>query len=54
MGTDHSHDKPNVIFILGGPGSGKGTQCKKITENNPKTNFVHLSTGALLREAMKE
>ena len=21
------HHKPTVIFILGGPGSGKGTQC---------------------------
>jgi len=23
----------NIIFILGGPGSGKGTQCAKIVEN---------------------
>ena len=24
--------KPVVIFILGGPGAGKGTQCSKIVE----------------------
>lgn len=22
--------KPHVVFVLGGPGSGKGTQCAKI------------------------
>lgn len=35
-----------VIFILGGPGSGKGTQCEKIVE---KYGFTHLSSGDLLR-----
>lgn len=24
--------KPLVIFVLGGPGAGKGTQCSKIVE----------------------
>lgn len=24
--------KPNVVFVLGGPGAGKGTQCEKIVE----------------------
>ncbi|CAF4767788.1 unnamed protein product, partial [Rotaria sp. Silwood1] len=24
--------KPNVIFVLGGPGAGKGTQCVRIAE----------------------
>lgn len=24
--------KPNVVFVLGGPGAGKGTQCSKIVE----------------------
>ena len=24
--------KPQVVFVLGGPGAGKGTQCTKITE----------------------
>lgn len=33
--------------MLGGPGSGKGTQCDKIVK---KYGFTHLSTGDLLRE----
>merc|ERR1712012_1156843 len=39
--------KPNVIFVLGGPGAGKGTQCARIVE---KFGHVHLSAGDLLRE----
>jgi len=39
--------KPNVLFVLGGPGSGKGTQCAKIAETY---DFCHLSAGELLRE----
>jgi len=35
-----------VIWVLGGPGSGKGTQCDKIVE---KYGFTHLSSGDLLR-----
>ncbi|XP_054282912.1 adenylate kinase isoenzyme 1 isoform X1 [Macrosteles quadrilineatus] len=35
-----------VIWVLGGPGSGKGTQCDKIVA---KYNFTHISTGDLLR-----
>ncbi|XP_026478587.1 adenylate kinase isoenzyme 1-like [Ctenocephalides felis] len=35
-----------VIWVLGGPGSGKGTQCDKIVA---KYGFTHLSTGDLLR-----
>jgi len=37
---------PNVIFVLGGPGAGKGTQCAKIVE---QFGHVHLSAGDLLR-----
>ena len=33
--------------VVGGPGSGKGTQCDKIVE---KYGFTHLSTGDLLRD----
>lgn len=40
---------PRIIFVLGGPGCGKGTQCQKLCENYPE--FVHLSAGELLREA---
>ncbi|CAG2182489.1 unnamed protein product, partial [Oppiella nova] len=38
---------PVIIFVIGGPGSGKGTQCEKICK---KYGFTHLSTGDLLRE----
>ena len=43
--------KPKVIFVLGPPGSGKGTQCKKIAE---KFSYLHLSAGELLRNEMKD
>lgn len=36
----------SVIFVLGGPGSGKGTQCAKLVKDK---GFVHLSAGDLLR-----
>jgi len=35
-----------IVFIVGGPGCGKGTQCDKIVENY---GFCHLSSGDLLR-----
>ena len=37
-----------IIFVLGGPGAGKGTQCKLLTEKYPE--FEHISAGDLLRE----
>ena len=37
-------DDARIVFILGGPGSGKGTQCEKIVA---KYGFQHLSAGAL-------
>lgn len=39
--------KAKIYFVLGGPGSGKGTQCDKIVA---KYGFTHLSTGDLLRD----
>lgn len=39
--------KPKVVFVLGGPGAGKGTQCANIVK---EFGFVHLSAGDLLRE----
>uniref|UniRef100_A0A2D4Q353 Adenylate kinase isoenzyme 1 n=1 Tax=Micrurus surinamensis TaxID=129470 RepID=A0A2D4Q353_MICSU len=36
-----------IVFVVGGPGSGKGTQCEKIVQ---KYGYTHLSTGDLLRE----
>jgi len=38
--------KPRVVFVLGGPGSGKGTQCARIVS---EFGYVHLSAGDLLR-----
>ncbi|KAF9111531.1 hypothetical protein BGX27_004789 [Mortierella sp. AM989] len=35
-----------VIFVLGGPGAGKGTQCANLVRD---FGFVHLSAGDLLR-----
>jgi len=43
-------DKPNVVFVLGAPGSGKGTQCQNIVD---KYGYVHLSAGDLLRAERK-
>lgn len=37
----------NVVFVLGGPGSGKGTQCANIIND---FKYEHLSAGDLLRE----
>ncbi|KAI7809231.1 UMP-CMP kinase [Triplophysa rosa] len=39
--------KPQVVFVLGGPGAGKGTQCARIVETY---SYTHLSAGDLLRE----
>ena len=38
---------PNVVFVLGGPGAGKGTMCQ-LAES--QLGWTHLSTGDLLRE----
>ncbi|GKT83224.1 uridylate kinase [Colletotrichum tofieldiae] len=35
-----------VLFVLGGPGAGKGTQCAKLVSDY---GFTHLSAGDLLR-----
>lgn len=45
------HQGPTVIFMLGGPGSGKGTQCQLLHDH---FNFHHLSAGDLLREERKK
>lgn len=41
-----SPDKVTVLFVLGGPGAGKGTQCANLVRDY---NFTHLSAGDLLR-----
>ncbi len=46
--TKHVLDpaKVTVLFVLGGPGAGKGTQCSRLVE---AFDFCHLSAGDLLR-----
>jgi adenylate kinase family enzyme len=43
-------NKPTVIFVLGGPGSGKGTHCKMLKEHY---DLTHYSVGDILRENLK-
>lgn len=46
---DPSQPRPKVILVIGGPGSGKGTQCLKIAE---RYGFQYVSVGELLRKKM--
>lgn len=39
-----------IFFVLGGPGSGKGTQCTRLVE---RFGFDHFSAGDLLRAEVK-
>lgn len=41
-----------VIFVVGAPGTGKGTQCQLLVERS-KGRWVHLSAGDLLRAERK-
>ena len=51
--TDASNTAPKakVIFVVGGPGSGKGTQCERIAKHY---KLAHLSTGDIFREERKK
>ena len=40
----------SLVFVLGGPGSGKGTNCERIARD---FHYKHLSTGDLLRAEVK-
>ena len=44
-------EKARVVFVIGGPGSGKGTQCAKIKD---EFKYNHMSTGDVLRTVVKE
>ena len=41
----------NAIILLGAPGSGKGTAAEKLRD---VSKYIHISTGDLLREAVKK
>ncbi|XP_057511935.1 UMP-CMP kinase 3-like [Actinidia eriantha] len=49
-GISLSEKKVTVVFVLGGPGSGKGTQCANIVQH---FGYTHLSAGDLLRAEIK-
>ncbi|PWA83659.1 P-loop containing nucleoside triphosphate hydrolases superfamily protein [Artemisia annua] len=49
-GSALAQKNPKIVFVLGGPGSGKGTQCAKIVEH---FGYTHLSAGDLLRAETK-
>lgn len=46
-----SSDRYRVVFVLGGPGAGKGTQSDLLLKEYP---CVHLSAGQLLRDETKK
>ena len=51
MPDELGEGRPNVIFVIGGPGCGKGTQCKRIVSN---FGYVSFSSGDLLRKYVEE
>jgi hypothetical protein len=50
MCMNQTRSSMRVVFVLGGPGVGKGTQCAKIVA---QYGWVHLSAGDLLRDEVK-
>ncbi|OWA51825.1 putative UMP-CMP kinase [Hypsibius exemplaris] len=40
--------RPSIIFFLGAAGSGKGTQCQRLTQRLP--HYIHFSAGDLIRK----
>lgn len=48
--SKNAENKPQIVFILGGPGAGKGTQCDYMVK---EYGFIHYSTGDLLRDFIK-
>lgn len=50
-GSKHFSLKPRILFVLGGPGAGKGTQCVKVSD---EFGIKHLSAGELLRNEISK
>ena len=46
-----NNNKQEIIFVMGGPGSGKGTQCNLLEKSK---NYYHISTGDIIRNMLKE
>jgi len=44
-----ANDKMELVFVLGSPGSGKGTVCSRVAE---EFGYIHLSAGQLLRQEL--
>ncbi|KAH7321529.1 P-loop containing nucleoside triphosphate hydrolase protein [Rhexocercosporidium sp. MPI-PUGE-AT-0058] len=51
MSKHQNPSKWTIIFVLGGPGAGKGTQCSRLAANYP---IAHLSMGDILREEQEK
>ena len=47
---NHGDSKYRFICVLGGPGSGRGTHCRKLTQ---ELGVAHCSAGSLLRRAVE-
>lgn len=45
--TLQTSSSPPIVFVMGGPGCGKGTQCKYMAT---KYGFCHMGLGQLLRQ----
>lgn len=48
---DNNFSEQKIVFVLGGPGSGKGTQCAHIKD---KYKYDHISAGDLLRHEVAQ
>jgi adenine phosphoribosyltransferase len=47
----HTQEKAQIIFVIGGPGSGKGTHCSQLQRD---LGYHHISTGDLIRHLLAD
>ncbi|EGR28678.1 hypothetical protein IMG5_170620 [Ichthyophthirius multifiliis] len=45
-----NYQNPKIVFVSGGPGSGKGTQCERLVRDY---HFNHISVGDIVRSEVK-